>query len=242
MKTKSSAEMKAPAEYQFNRRFLGFLSPEVPIGRVMVLDAANDSDDVNYDDFLFLSAPPKPAKPTGVKATPGNETVSLTWNANTEADLLGYNVYRDGARVNAANVTVTSYEDAGLVNGTPHCYTIRAVSGAGEGPDSDQVCATPVGPAVPTFRRGDADGSGEADLTDAVVVLAHLFLGGGTPTCRDAADTDDNGSLELTDGIFLLSFLFQGGGTPPAPGPFSCGPDTTPSPDNAEPCVYPACP
>jgi hypothetical protein len=57
----------------------------------------------------------------------------------------------------------------------------------------------------------------------------------------DAADADDSGALDLTDAIFVLGYLFQGGSTPPAPGPKTCGPDTTPSAKITTPCVYPTC-
>ena len=39
------------------------------------------------------SAPP-PAAPLGLEATAGDSLVSLVWNANPEADLAGYNLYR----------------------------------------------------------------------------------------------------------------------------------------------------
>jgi len=69
------------------------------------------------------------------------------------------------------------------------------------------------------FHRGDADATGAVDLTDALAVLRHLFLGDPAPSCLDAADVDDSGDLAITDGIFLLDHLFLGGATPPTPGP-----------------------
>ena len=69
------------------------------------------------------------------------------------------------------------------------------------------------------FHRGDADGSGDLQLTDGVFILSWLFLQGETPPCMDAADSDDSETIELTDAVLVLSFLFLGGGPPPEPGP-----------------------
>jgi hypothetical protein len=82
----------------------------------------------------------------------------------------------------------------------------------------------PVIPKV-LFRRGDADGNRQLELTDAVRILNFLFLGTGTLSCREAANSDDNRALELTDAIRVLNFLFIGGPPPAAPGHMVCGPD-----------------
>lgn len=54
------------------------------------------------------------------------------------------------------------------------------------------------------------------DLTDAVTILGHLFLGGSIP-CRDAADADNSGDADLTDAIRILWYLFLGGEPLPDP-------------------------
>lgn len=77
------------------------------------------------------------------------------------------------------------------------------------------------------FIRGDADANGALQLTDGIVILNTLFLGGRMPGCLDAGDSDDNGAIQLTDGIVIFQFLFLGGLMPPDPGPFNCGPDPT---------------
>jgi hypothetical protein len=78
-----------------------------------------------------------------------------------------------------------------------------------------------------TFRRGDADGNGNTNITDAITVLGRLFLGGSPLYCEDAADSNDDGKVNLTDSVFVLLYLFLGGGAVPAPGPVDCGLDPT---------------
>jgi len=72
---------------------------------------------------------------------------------------------------------------------------------------------------VETFVRGDPNSSGVIDLTDGVVILNFLFLGGTMPVCLDSADADDDGVLALTDAIRIFNFLFLGGAAPPVPSP-----------------------
>jgi hypothetical protein len=73
------------------------------------------------------------------------------------------------------------------------------------------------------FRRGDANGDGTVDLSDAVAILTQLFLGGGDPACEETADADASGARDITDAVSVLGYLFLGGETPPAPGPLECG-------------------
>lgn len=81
------------------------------------------------------------------------------------------------------------------------------------------------------FRRGDHDGSGLADITDALNLLGFLFLGTTPPICGNASDFDNSGLLDITDALILLGHLFLGQPNAlPAPGT-SCGPNpTTPQP------------
>jgi len=78
-----------------------------------------------------------------------------------------------------------------------------------------------------TFHRGDANSSGDFDLSDAVFIFLYLFSGGRAPACLEAADANNDAELNITDGISLLEFLFLGGTAPPPPGPPGgpCGPD-----------------
>ena len=72
------------------------------------------------------------------------------------------------------------------------------------------------------FIRGDANDDEKVNLTDAIFILSHLFMGGQGPACLAAADSTGNRALDLSDSVFLLNFLFNGGNAPPAPFP-ECG-------------------
>ncbi len=64
--------------------------------------------------------------------------IDLAWTASTDnIGVAGYNVYRDGVKINTAPVGSISYSDTGLVGGANHTYAVSAVdAGANESPRS----------------------------------------------------------------------------------------------------------
>ncbi len=74
-----------------------------------------------------------PAGPTGLTATVAAVGNNLTWNANTETDLAGYNVYRSGApagtftKLNPALLTGSAFADTGAPSGAVSYYRVTAV-------------------------------------------------------------------------------------------------------------------
>jgi peptidoglycan/xylan/chitin deacetylase (PgdA/CDA1 family) len=78
-----------------------------------------------------------PAQPTGLSAGVTSRAVNLTWNANTETDLAGYNVYRSASasgpftKLNSALLTTRSYQDATAPAVTTSFYQVRAVDQLG---------------------------------------------------------------------------------------------------------------
>ena len=79
----------------------------------------------------------------------------------------------------------------------------------------------------PAFRRGDANGDGRVDISDAVALLGCLFRGDPCGTCEDASDVNDDGGLDIADPVTALDAIFRGGAQPPSPGTSNCGEDPT---------------
>lgn len=79
----------------------------------------------------------------------------------------------------------------------------------------------------PTFRRGDCNGDGAVDLSDAISTLSSLFLGSGDTPCEDACDANDDGRTDISDPIATLGMLFLGEAALPPPGVSDCGVDPT---------------
>ncbi|HVR75343.1 MAG TPA: DM13 domain-containing protein [Planctomycetota bacterium] len=76
-------------------------------------------------------------------------------------------------------------------------------------PAAAGVSAGEVDPA--DLPRGDSNGNGSVDISDASHLLNFLFTGGPEPPCRAAADANSSGILDLSDAVTILRYLFLGG-------------------------------
>jgi RHS repeat-associated protein len=92
-----------------------------------------------------------PASPTNVNATPGDKKVTVTWNAVSDADLAGYNVYRAAAQAGPwtklngsllAPQSERSYAITGLTNGTQYYFHVTAVDSSGNESEPSLVSNT----------------------------------------------------------------------------------------------------
>jgi hypothetical protein len=74
-----------------------------------------------------------PAPPRGLAAVPGRGGIALSWDPNTEPDLLGYLVYRrelptlTSSRLTQAPIPTTTYLDRTARPGKSYAYTVTAV-------------------------------------------------------------------------------------------------------------------
>lgn len=103
------------------------------------------------DGPLFISgvqivdAGAPPGAPPGLAATPTDSQVVLSWTTSPGAS--SYNVKRstmsDSGYVTIGTPSVTTFTDAGVVNGMTYYYVVTALNGAGESAASAEVSATP---------------------------------------------------------------------------------------------------
>ena len=105
----------------------------------------------------------RPAKPTGLTLTAGDEKLTASWTAPTATGgsaITGYDVERKVADAADSTYAAVTRADAaaltetitGLTNGVEHTVRVRATNGAGNGPWSAEASETP---AVPASKNAD---------------------------------------------------------------------------------------
>lgn len=159
----------------------------------IMFDAVPDAGDVVLLEGSGDTTPP--AAPTNLSASAVSATqIDLDWDDNSESDLAGYIVYRDGYEI-ASSVSASQYSDTGLSPTTQYCYTVSAVDfSSNESNESNTACAT------------TQEGSGDTTPPAAPTGLA-AAAGNGTVSL----DWDDNTEPDL-DSYTVYRSTTQGTG------------------------------
>ncbi|WP_395700377.1 hypothetical protein [Aquabacterium sp.] len=133
--------------------------------------------------------------PTGV-ATSGATASSMTISWNAVSGATGYNVYRNGSKVNAAAVTGTSYVDSGLAAATSYSWTVTDL-------DSSNVESAASAPATGTT-------TGAAATCYTASNYAHTTAGRAHQSGGYALANGSNQNMGLWN-VFVTTTLKQTG-------------------------------
>jgi fibronectin type 3 domain-containing protein len=94
---------------------------------------------------------PHPTQPAGLQARGGSQKVVLSWNPNTESNLLGYKVFRGttpmGPFAKIASVKKNKFTDEDLENNCTYYYKVQAFSQQGKESPASAVIAAETAPS-----------------------------------------------------------------------------------------------
>jgi len=137
--------------------------------RVQAFNANGQGPQSNALALTPIAAPVPSTAPV-LTGTGASTEARLSWTAATGAT--SYSVFRNGTLVQA-NVTVLSFTNTGLTNGTAYRYRVMGVSAGGNGPQSNEVTVTPqVGAPTGAPTLTVTPGSATATLTWTAVTGA----------------------------------------------------------------------
>ena len=111
----------------------------------------SDSDFNPIVQSASATIPRSPGAPAGVTATPGDQQVTLSWNAPDSdggSAITSYTVTGTPAAT-CTTTGATSCVITGLINGTQYTFNVVATNAVGDGPASASVTATPATPVTP---------------------------------------------------------------------------------------------
>ncbi len=132
--------------------------------------------------FSFAPVNPTvPGSPTGVSASAGDTTATVSWTApaNGGSPITGYTVTSDPGGLTATTVGATSATVNGLTDGTTYTFTVVATNGVGDSAPS--APSNPVTPAAPTVPSAPTSVTATAGNAQANVSWTAPTSNGGSP-------------------------------------------------------------
>ena len=159
--------------------------------------------------------------PTGLRIAKvtGNAAFSLSWNADAQADLAGYNVYRSTSmegvfeKINNGIVQQPSYVDMGVTTGEKYCYRVTRVAGSGDESSVSETVSMVMPGVVNTNVVWNSQGSPYEISGDLIITQgSSLIISKGTEVRVAKSDKwDTDGTLDNSVGIIVYGTLLVQG-------------------------------
>ena len=131
--------------------------------RLSATDKVGNKTEVKINVKVDTHPPATPVLSGKIEAKTG---VRLDWPRNTETDMAGYNVYRDGQKLNSSLITDIFFIDVNLKEGN-YAYSVKAVDLAGNESGASNAVTLRVNLTGPTVRiTTPATGGKVNDLVD----------------------------------------------------------------------------
>ena len=154
-----------------------------------------------------------PAQSTGLSLVDGSGRCRLSWEANEEADLHYYQIYRklDGVWWEYASTTDTLYDDLWADNGTIHSYYIEAVDTSGNHSAPSPIASEPPDYAmwIAAYGVSGPDALESADPEPDGVVNYMEYALGGNPTLADSAAILPEFGFAAEAGSNWMEFVYR---------------------------------
>jgi hypothetical protein len=151
-----------------------------PIARTLLIPSGIWTNEVTATPQAAIS---RPGAPSGLRASPGDSQVTLSWTAPEAAGsspVTGYSIYLGRSPGRESEVPIshapgTTAVIAHLANGVRYYFVVAADSAAGSGDSSSEASAVPH--ATPGKTKAGHPGSGRPRQTGSAAPPAHQVWG-----------------------------------------------------------------
>ncbi|MGB5136915.1 MAG: dockerin type I repeat-containing protein [Candidatus Zixiibacteriota bacterium] len=214
-------------------------NPSFRLAQIAASDAHQDGDAISFQDYVYMyrvvigdAVPfPKPTQSQGPTAYFAHNVSAKSVSASYQGNLAGALFVFDGEITptfliptmdTSSNIVVHRGGQTRFVM-PPYMHNSHpsglwfTYTGTG---DLDSVATADwIDQAVPTFiiagdvagSCGDVNADGAKNISDAVLLINHIFGGGPAPLGGSSGDVDCNGIITVSDAVYLDTYIFAGG-------------------------------
>ncbi|MEF3694847.1 MAG: C25 family cysteine peptidase [Candidatus Cloacimonadota bacterium] len=158
------------------------------------------------DNIIFpaSTAPSAFNPPQNLSAMPGNNSITLSWQAPASGTPTGYKIFKNSSLL--TTVTALTYTDNAVVNGTSYSYYLKAVYSGGESESTATVTVTPTA-VVNEFIIGTGNTPSGYRTASPVNVYYQSLHGQSVYTAAELNAVGIIGPIEITQIGFNISEL-----------------------------------